>query len=121
MAVYLGAINEATTGRYTATLYDETGTVVDGTGLTTLTLTLYDKATGTIINNRNAQSVNNTNGVTITSSGVLTWTVSYADTAMVGTRKVERHVGVFVGTWSAGAKKFVHEVEMDVVNVTKVG
>lgn len=121
MGVYLGSINEATTGRYTATMYDETGTVIDGTALTTLTLTLYDKATGTIINSRNAQDVNGTNGVALTATGGLTWTIAYADTAMVGTKEIERHVGVFVGTWSSGTKKFVHEVEMDVVNVTKVG
>ena len=57
MSVYLGTINESTTGRYTATMYDETGTVIDGTAMSTLTLTLYDKRSGTIVNSRINQDV----------------------------------------------------------------
>ena len=121
MAVYIGEINEATTGRYTATMYDETGTVIDGTAMDTMTLTLYDKKTGAVINSRSAQNVKNTNGVAVTSAGALTWTIAYADTAMVGSEGRERHVATFIGTWDSGAKKFVHVVEMDVVNATKVG
>jgi hypothetical protein len=121
MGIYLGEINEATTARYTATMYDETDAVIDGTALNTLTLTLYEKRTRNIIGSRNGQNVLNTNGVAVTATGGLTWTVAKADTAIVGNGKIERHVGVFVGTWAAGAKQFVHEVEMDVVNVTRVG
>lgn len=121
MGVYLGAINEATTGRYAATMYDETGATIDGTAMTTLTLTLYDKRTNGIINSRNAQDVKNTNGVSVDSAGALVWTIAKEDTSIVGTSQVERHVAVFVGTWSTGTKKFVHEVEMDVINIKRVG
>lgn len=121
MSVYLGSMNETTTGRYTATMYDETGTVIDGTAMSSLTLTLYDKRTYSIINSRNAQDVKGTNGVAVTNVGGLTWTISKSDTVMVGTGQTERHVAVFVGTWAAGAKQFVHEVEMDIINVKRVG
>ena len=120
MAVYVGDINEATTGRYTATMYDETGAVIDGTALTTLTLTLYDKKTGTVINSRNALNALNANGVAVTSAGALTWTIAKEDTIVVGTAQMEWHVAVFSGTWSSGAKRFVHEIEMRVVNIKRV-
>lgn len=121
MSVYLGSVNEATTGRYAATMYDETGGVIDGTALTTLTLTLYEKRSKTILNSRNAQNVLNANGVAVTAVGALTWTIAKEDTAMVGTAQLERHVAVFQGTWNTGAKKFVHVVEFDVINVHGVG
>jgi hypothetical protein len=120
MAVYIGEINEETTGRYTATLYDETGAVVDGTAMTTLTLSLYDKKTGATINSRSAQNALNANGVTVTSAGALTWTISTDDTVIVGRQSRERHVALFIGTWSSGTKTFTHPVEMDVVNLVKV-
>ena len=120
MAVYLGEINEATTGRYTATLYDETGATIDGSTLTTLTLTLYDVKTGSFINSRNAQDVKNTNGVAITAAGALTWTIAKEDTVIVGRATRERHRALFVGTWESGVKKFTHAVEMDVINLDKV-
>ena len=120
MGVYLGRINEATTGRYAATMYDETGAVIDGTALTTLTLTLYDKRTNSIVNSRNAQSVKNANGVSVDSAGTLTWTIAKEDTVVVGTSQVERHVAVFIGTWDTGTKKFTNEVEFDVINLKRV-
>ena len=120
MAVFLGEINEATTGRYTATLYDETGAVIDGAALTTLTLTLYDVATNAVINSRSSQNVLNENGVAVTSDGTLTWTIAKEDTVIVGRRLRERHAALFVGTWASGVKKFTHQIEMDVVNLVKV-
>jgi len=120
MAVYIGELNEQTTGRYTATMRDETGATIDGTAMTTLTLTLYDKRTGSIINSRNAQNVKNANGVAVTAAGVLTWTISTSDSVMVGRQDRERHVALFIGTWDTGTKKFTHPVEMDVINLAKV-
>lgn len=121
MSVYLGTLSEASTARYRATMYDETDTVIDGTALNSLTLTLYDKRTRAIVNSRNAQDVKNANGVVVTSDGALTWTISKDDTAVLGASKTERHVAVFVGTWSAGSKQFVHDIEMDVINIHGVG
>jgi hypothetical protein len=120
MGVYLGTINESTTGLYTATMYDETGAVINGTAMTTLTLTLYDKRTGAVINSRSSQNVLNTNGVVVTETGGLTWTIAKEDTVMVGLAERERHVGLFTGTWASGVKKFTHQVEMDVINLVKV-
>ncbi len=118
-------VREACTALYTATLQDETHTAIPGSSLTTLTLTLYDQASGSILNSRNRQNVLNANNVTVTEAGVLAWTMQPADNAIVnlsvaaGAR--ERHVALFEWTWAAGAKAGKYEVFFDVQNLTKVG
>ena len=53
----------------TGTLKSTEGETVSS--VSSLTITLYDKASGTIINSRNSQNVNNVNGGTF-SAGVYT-------------------------------------------------
>ncbi len=110
---------EATTARYLATLQDEAGTPIPGSSLATLTLTLYDRASGEIINGRNAQNVKNANGVTIGEDGALVWTMTPADTAILGSGTQEAHVALFAWTWGGG-KTGRHEVTLLVTNLTKV-
>src|SRR5262245_7000457 len=110
---------EKTTCRYTATLTDELGSVIPAASLTTLTLTLFDRRTGSIINSLNAQNVLNANGVTVDSSGNLIWTMSPADNAITGSWDVEEHGAMFEWTWSAGAKGGKHEVSFVVTNYVK--
>jgi hypothetical protein len=110
----LGRVREKSTGQYTATLADELEVVIPLASLTTLKLTLYDVATGTILNTRNLQDVLNANNVTYHgTSGLLTWSVQPADHAIVSTRGqiAERHRAVFDFTWNAGAKRDWHAVE----------
>jgi len=116
----LGPINERTSARYTATLTDETGAAIDGTALDAATLTLYDAATGTVINSRSAQDVKNTNGVTISAAGELVWVLAPADNAILGVAALETHVAFFLFTWGgAGSKACPHEVAIQVRNLAK--
>lgn len=119
MATYW--VNEKVTARYTADVQDHEGNAIAGSSLTTLTLTLYDKATGTIINNRNAQNVLNVNGVTVDGSGNLVWVMTPDDNAILtAASKVEKHIALFQWTWDSGAKAGKHEVTIQVKNLTKV-
>lgn len=122
-AVKVFSIKEGTTPKYTATLQDEDGTAIAQADITSITLTLYNLSATTrdIINSRSAQDINNTNQVTIhATSGLLTWSMQAADTAIQDSNKrVERHRALFVFTWDSGAKKGVHEVDFDVENIEK--
>jgi hypothetical protein len=107
-------VNKANSGRYRASLVDETGVPVPAASLSSLTLTLYDQRTDTIINSRDAQDVLNVNGVTVDANGLLTWTVLPADNPIVtrGTAE-ETHVALF--EWTFGSKRGSHEVHIVVV------
>lgn len=112
---------ERITVRYRATLIDDNGTAVPGTSLTTITLTVYDKSTGNILNNRNDQNVLNQNNVTIDSNGLLEWIVQPEDLAIVNTNHAnEIHVALFEWTWQSGTRSGKHEMELIVKNLTKV-
>lgn len=112
------SINETSTGRYTATVEDETG---GHPSLDALTLTLYDLATSTIINSRNNQNVLNTNNVTYNSStGLLTWDLQPADNPIINDAlEREVHVVEFKGTYNGG-KVVRHKFSITVINFTKV-
>ena len=108
---------ERSSGVVTATLTDETGAPVTLASLTTLTLTLYDKATRTILNNRLNQDVKNANNVTVhATSGLVTWAVQPADMAIV-TSKDEVHAAQFTAKWAAGAKEHSWIVLLPVANL----
>lgn len=110
-------VNELTTARYTASLVDETGAVVPASSLSALTLLLYDKATGTVLNGRNNQNVLNTNGVTVDENGNLVWILSPPDNTIVTTTEPhEVHVAVFTGHWGAG-KEVTHDIAITVRNL----
>ena len=112
------SINELSTGRYTATVLDESGgfPVLD-----TLTLTLYDLLTGTIINSRNSQNVLNTNNVSYNSAtGLLTWDMQPLDNPIINNAlEREVHVAEFKATYSGG-KTARHKVSFTVRNFSKV-
>jgi hypothetical protein len=116
-------VREGCTALYTATIQDEANDPLLLTDLTTLTLTLYDKTTGSIINSRDDQDVKNTNGVTVSAGGVLVWTMSPADNVIVGApsrNQPEQHVALFEWTWDTGTKAGKYEVQIDVEQLTKV-
>lgn len=114
---------ERTTPRYTATIVDDRDNVLASGSLSTMTLTLYDKSTGNILNSRDDQNVLNANQVTIDSSGNLVWIVQVQDLALVNTNETnETHVALFEWSWSAESltKNGKHEIELAVKNLTKV-
>lgn len=114
-------INEKTTARITATLRDDAGAVVPGSSLTTATLTLYDLATDTIINSRNAQDIRNANNVTIDESGNLSWVMGAADNPIVNSAlNLETHIALFQFTWGTPTKALNTEVQLQVRNLARV-
>src|SRR5262245_10271429 len=112
-------VNEKTTALYTATLKDELDAGIPVDSLATITLTLYDRATGTIINSRDHVDAKNLNGVAIDSSGNLAWTMAPADNAIVGSYELEEHIALFEWTFASG-KAGKHERPIYVRNLGKV-
>ncbi len=90
-------------GQYTGTLQTADGTAVvydaGGTAtprISTLTLTLKDAASTSVVNSRNAQDVLNANNVTVDSAGALKWLIQPGDTALLdSSRAVEEHLARF--------------------------
>lgn len=117
-------INEKETGAYTATIVGNDGvTPIPLASLLTLTLTLYaiiQDGTASIINARNAQNVLNANNVTVhATSGLLTWSIQSADTALVeSTLQFERHIALF--QWTTVNVVGKHEAILDVKNLFQV-
>ena len=107
----LGPVPERSMALYTAYLKDETGTVVALAAIATLTLTVRDRLTNTVINARSAQNVLNANNVTVhATSGLVTWTLQAADTTPLNRNQVYAdHVAEFAATWST-TKSLVHPV-----------
>jgi hypothetical protein len=115
-SVFVG-IPERTTQKLTFTLKDEAGAAIPGSSLTTCTLTLYDLATGTIINSRDDVDVKSN----VDSAGLFSFTFALADMAIQdSTLAVETHVVLIEWTYASGAKRGSYEAELTVRNVSKV-
>lgn len=68
-------------------------------------LTLYDQASGTILDDGYAQSILDANGGSVTAAGALTLKLTAADNALVGSPRVgdsEIHVARITWTWTDG-------------------
>jgi hypothetical protein len=114
------AINEKTTGIYTANLVDENNAAIPGASLTSLTLTLYSLHTGVVVNSRDNQNVLNQNNVTVDSNGLLTFSIQEADTTILNTElATETHRALFRFGWGSNKKKS-HEVDIVVTNLFKL-
>ena len=112
---------ERTSVRYTAKLVDDNGDAISVNNLTAITLTVYDKKTGNILNSRDEQDVLNTNNVTITTAGDVEWIIQPADIAIVNANLVnETHIALFEWTWNSGTRVGKQEIELAVKNLTKV-
>lgn len=125
----LAEINEKSTARIDGLkLTDETGAAIAGTSLATFTLTLYDRLTGSIINNRNAQDIkgggSGANDVTIDESGNVVWTMRSTDNVLVATDapEFEDHIALFEWTWGSNpVKRSSEEYVLRIKRVLKVG
>ena len=104
-------------GVFTGTLLDTAGTAIPLANISSLTLTLTDARSGTIINSRNAQNVLNANNVTVTSTtGALQWLIQPADTTMYDSLySVEDHVAKFTWTYETSKVGF-HTHRLRIVN-----
>ena len=124
-------IRENSSGQFIGTLVAEDGvTVVPGSALTSLTLTLYnDDFSLTIVNSRDHQNVLNQNGVVVydtlqtDASGRtynFVWTISPADVAILDDAvPFERHVALFEWGWGTG-KSANFELILAVRNLARV-
>lgn len=121
---------EGASGFLRGQLLDQAGAAVDSGVLTAATLTLYDVETTTIINARDAQDIlgsgSGANDVTYQTNGYFRLDLQAAtpgsspeylgDNAIITERRqIERHRAQFRFEWSSGA--FVHEIEIEVVNL----
>lgn len=99
-------VSEGNRCRLTGTFADETGAAIPLASLSTLTLTLYDRATDTVINGRDAQSILNVHGGTYdATSGAFTLTLGASDNVIVTAGRagaVETHIALLEATWPVG-------------------
>lgn len=119
-------VAEQSTLQMTATLVDDVSVPVPLAGLSTFTLTLYnrDSATQEIINSVSAVNILNVGRGTVhPTSGLLTIELLPADNAIVdGTKDLEWHRALIQGTYgSGGSRAFKYEIDFQVRNVAKVG
>jgi hypothetical protein len=117
------ALLQGTSALYTTQLIDPVlyPLGIPASALTSLTLTLYDQATGTVINSRSAQNALNANGVTVDANGNLAWAITPLDTPIVtATLALETHIALFQATWNGGLSGCNHEVSLPVKRVQLV-
>lgn len=117
-----GRVNEQSTAIYSGQMVDETGATIMLGAIQSLSLTLYDEKTGTILGGRNGQNVLNQNDVVVGSTGSITWTMQPVDnTIVLSTCESESHVALFVCFYGpGGTKSLKHEFGFRVVNLGKV-
>lgn len=116
-------VAEQSSLQITATLLDEAGAAVPLAGLSSLTLTLYnrDSATQEIINSVSVASILNAGRGTVhATSGLLTIALVPADNAIVdSTKDIEWHRALIQGTYGGG-KALKYEIDFQVRNLSKV-
>lgn len=117
-------VAERTSLRLTATLLDEMGAAIPAAGLSTLTLTLYnrDSTLKEIINSVDDVNIlNSGRGTVHATSGLLTLTLDPADNQIIdSSQDQEWHRALIEGTYGGGAKAFKSEIEFPVRNLNKV-
>ena len=111
---------ESQTTRVTGTLKDEKKNPIPAGSINTLTLTLYDRRTGNIINSRDGMDILNVNGGTVVGQGDFALELSPGDMVIVDSGlSREVHIALIKFTYGTG-KSGAHEVEIAVVNLVKV-
>jgi hypothetical protein len=119
----VGSYAEKATAYLSATITDTDGVtaLADADSvLLTLTLTLYEARTGTIINSCTARDILNANGGAVNAAGALSVRLDAADMACVSTAASELHVALIEWTWSSPVKSGKHEIAFTVTNLLKV-
>lgn len=117
-------VAEKTTLRLTATLVDEAGVAIPSIGLSSLTLTLYnrDSVLKEIINSVDGVNILNAGRGTVhATSGLLTIMLEPNDNGVVDAASdLEWHRALIQGTYAAGTKAFKQEIDFQVRNLNKV-
>ena len=116
-----GPINEDTSASYRAVLVDECSVPI--AGLSSLTLTLMDADTHTIINNRDRQPILDINGGAFDPlTGTLTVGLTPADNLLLDQSKFEeRHILRFDYTYNSGQSRGHHAIVLVIRNLARLG
>jgi hypothetical protein len=123
----LGPVPEHSTALLVATLLDERKTIIEQARLSSLTVTLFDLATGTIINGRSGTSILSDPLLHIYAveteivPGVfrsMDWELTPDDNVLVGTSSQERHRLLLRFGWNAGAREYCAPIDFDVHKAT---
>lgn len=109
------SIDERTEPLHEFTILDVDGNPVQPTAIT---LTYYDRETGTIINSRDGQDVLDANNVTVT-NGVVAWEMQVEDTIVLN-NVLEAEIHVALWEWIANGRDVKHETIFRVINLRKV-
>lgn len=117
-------VKQSSSATWTGYIYDASGSAIASADIASMTMTLYDKSSGTIINSRNGQDILNANNVTVhATSGLVTWELQPADNIIESTtleeRKSEEHIALVIVTYDT-TKKLIFEIAINVVNTEKV-
>lgn len=112
---------EDSTATYRATLVDESGNPIIAPNA--LLMSLFDKDTGTYINNRRGQDIFNTNGGAFDSAtGQLTLTLSAQDNKLLDqTKSEEDHILRLDWTYNSSTARGHDAVILRVKNLKKLG
>lgn len=109
---------EETTVVFVIPLLDHLGAPIDPAGVATIVLTVYDQASGSIINAKDAVSILNTNGGVLDADGVLTLELAPADNVLANPTDYHREIHVALIEWTfgpgatrAGAVELVFKVQ----------
>jgi len=104
-------VKELTTATISFSLVDEADVAIPLSSLLTLTLTVKDMATETVVNGRDEQNIKNANGVTVDASGNVSWPMTQLDTTLVtASASSELHRALVDFTYDvSGVTKRYHE------------
>jgi hypothetical protein len=118
---------ELTTGYYTFSFVDDAQQAVEAALIESLQCTLYDAATGQVVNSRFHQNVRNANQGTLTTTAGPPMATTFelellpVDTAMLDQgHSSEQRVLLFQWTWAGGQRAGAHQVSFVVNNLTFV-
>lgn len=90
MAEEIFEVQQGGTALYTATFRDTAGVVIASADVVSITLSLYDKSSGTQINGRAAQDVfGDNNGTYHATSGLFSWEMQALDNIIVSSDIIE--------------------------------
>ncbi|MDD5366947.1 MAG: hypothetical protein PHR30_16540 [Gallionellaceae bacterium] len=122
-------VSEGADAIFTGSLVDSSSDGV--TSLTRLTITYYDRDTGTIINGRNAQNIcatvagSTNNNISVSATGLITWRMQPADNVIVSanlpTGAAETHVALFEFGWNSSEYSGAAEEVFTVTQRAKIG
>jgi hypothetical protein len=100
----------------TATIRDASEVVIPVNDLDALTATIYDEKSGTILNERDHESILGTNGGSVDAAGVLTFELDPEDNAIVDdSRATELHIVLLEWEYTVGVTVHSGKAEIAVL------